>query len=185
MTPTLRLLEGPDARMARADLARIYAAAFAQPPYRKTEADVTANFARFDRQTTRPGFRAAIAHDAHGTPLAMAYGHTLSAATGWWSTLIDPVDEQTRHEDGARTFGLFELAVHPDHQRQHLATAVHATLIEDLPHERVILNARPEATAAIAAYTSWGYRPIGRNIPWTGATEHVILLLDLHPHPDR
>lgn len=181
MTPTVHLAQGEAARALRADLAHVYRAAFALPPYGKTERDLSANFARFDRQVTRPGFRAALARHDDGTPVAMAYGHTLSTHTGWWDTLTDPVDPDTRHEDGKRTFGLFELAVHPDHQRQGLATAVHTALITGLSHERVILNARPDAAPAIAAYTSWGYRPIGRNIPWTGATEHLVLLLDLHP----
>ncbi|GLY33460.1 GNAT family N-acetyltransferase [Kineosporia sp. NBRC 101731] len=174
---------GQEAGRLRSELTAVYQAAFRLPPYDKTEADVEANFARFDRQITRPGFRAVLTHADDGTPTGMAYGHTLSASTGWWKTMTDPVDEETTREDGARTFGLFELAVHPEHQRQGLATAIHHALINDLTHERVILNARPDATAAMSAYASWGYRKIGQNIPWDGAAPHVVLLLELPSGP--
>ncbi|MFF2656090.1 GNAT family N-acetyltransferase [Kitasatospora sp. NPDC058032] len=69
--------------------------------------------------------------------------------------MIDPGPEELTLEDGRRTFGLFELAVQPQWRRQGIATRVHRALVEGLDNARVMLNGRPEATAAQAAYRSW------------------------------
>ena len=42
-----------------------------------------------------------------------------------------------------------------------------------------MLNSRPEATAAQAAYLAWGYRCAGTAIPWEGAAQHHVLVLEL------
>ncbi|GGR07915.1 GNAT family N-acetyltransferase [Kitasatospora griseola] len=109
----------------------------------------------------------------------MAYGHPLAATTKWWDTLITAVPEDLRREDGQRTFGLFELAVRPAWRRRHIATRLHTALTVAVANERIMLNSRPEATAAQAAYRAWGYRYAGTNIPWNGAAPHHILVLDL------
>ncbi|MFJ3215847.1 hypothetical protein ACIPLC_08010 [Kitasatospora sp. NPDC086801] len=43
----------------------------------------------------------------------------------------------------------------------------------------MMLNSRPEATAAQAAYRAWGYWRVGAAVPWEGAAEHDVLLLEL------
>ncbi|WP_245204479.1 N-acetyltransferase [Kitasatospora sp. RG8] len=109
----------------------------------------------------------------------MAYGYPLPADTGWWDTLTDPISDDLRREDGKRTFGLFELAVRPRWRRQGIATRMHRVLVEGLDNGRVMLNARPEATAAQASYRAWGYRRVGSAVPWEGAARHDVMVLDL------
>jgi hypothetical protein len=104
--------DGAQAREVEATLRLIYGEAFAERPYRKTEADTDATFRRFHSQTEKPTFRAALAHSAT-EPAGMAYSYALSASTGWWATLTQPVPVDRRRENGNRTFGLIELAVRP------------------------------------------------------------------------
>lgn len=175
-------LYGSEAAAVEDELRLIYTEAFAEPPYDKTEQDADNNFRRFRSQVNKAGFRAVLARTADGEPAAMAYGYPLSANTGWWDTLIEPVPDAMRREDGRRTFGLFELAVRSRWRRAGVATALHRALLADAPEDRVLLNTRPEADAAQAAYRAWGYRQVGQGIPWRGAAVHDVMLLDLVAH---
>ncbi|MER7987235.1 GNAT family N-acetyltransferase [Streptomyces noursei] len=157
----------------------IYGEAFAEPPYDETADDVAA-FRRFPSQARKPAFRAALARGEDGEPVGMAYGHPLAADTGWWDELTEPVPEDVRREDGHRTFGLMELAVRGPWRGQGVARRLHATLLDGIQAERVLLNVHPGSEAAAAAYRAWGYRKVGEARPWgTGADLHDVLLLDL------
>ncbi|MER7584924.1 GNAT family N-acetyltransferase [Kitasatospora sp. NPDC097691] len=178
MTVAVEVLDGGQTADLEEQLKTVFAEAFAEPPYGEGPPDVERAFRRFRSQVRRRGFRAAVAFD--GKPaVGMAYGHPLAASTGWWDTLIGPVPEELRREDGNRTFGLFELAVRPAWRRRGVATELHRALVSGLENRRVMLNSRPEATAAQAAYREWGYRRVGAAIPWEGAAEHDVMLLDL------
>lgn len=170
-------LDGTQAAEAEDAIRLVYAEAFAEPPYEKTKADVDANFRRFRPQTKKPSFRAALARTDDGVPVGVAYGYALPADSGWWDIVEPPVGQEMRHEDGHRTFGLMELAVRAAWRRQGVAKQLHAALLADMPEERVILNARPDAEPAQAAYQSWGYRAVGQGHPWAGADIHRIMLL--------
>ncbi|WP_436786658.1 N-acetyltransferase family protein [Yinghuangia sp. YIM S10712] len=169
-------MDGTGTVGSEADLRLIYAEAFAEAPYLKSGDDVAANFRRFARQVRRPGFRAVVGYGDDGEPVGMAYGFPLGASTGWWDVVQPPVTEEMRREDGRRTFGLMELAVRAPWRRRGVGRHVHDLVVEGL-EERVILNARPDAEAAQAAYRSWGYRRVGRGNPWDGAVLHDILVL--------
>ncbi|MER8102372.1 GNAT family N-acetyltransferase [Kitasatospora sp. NPDC094016] len=74
------------------------------------------------------------------------------------------------------------VAVRPRWRRQGVATRMHRALIEGIDNARVMLNTRPEATAAQASYRAWGYTRVGSAIPWDGAARHDVMVLDLiHP----
>ncbi|MGW5116936.1 GNAT family N-acetyltransferase [Streptomyces noursei] len=177
------VVEGMDGSAAgRAEFAFrvIYGEAFAEPPYGETEDDVAAAFRRFPSQVRKPAFRAALARGEGGEPVGMAYGHLLAADTGWWDELTEPVPEEVRREDGRRTFGLMELAVRGPWRGQGVARRLHATLLDGIRAERVLLNVHPGSEAAAAAYRAWGYRKVGEARPWgTGADLHDVMLLDL------
>ncbi|WP_326846985.1 GNAT family N-acetyltransferase [Streptomyces kaniharaensis] len=178
MTVTIRLLDGEQTTRLEGQLKEVFAEAFAEPPYDEGPADVERAFRRFRSQVRRRGFRAAVAFDGDAV-VGMAYGYPLSANTRWWDTLTDPVPDDLKHEDGNRTFGLFELAVRPAWRRQGVATRMQRVLIGGLDNARVMLNSRPEATAAQASYRVWGYRRVGSAIPWDGAARHDVMILDL------
>ncbi|WP_436772540.1 N-acetyltransferase family protein [Yinghuangia sp. YIM S09857] len=168
-------LDGADAGQAEDAVRLVYSQVFAQPPYGKTADEVAANMRRFARQIKREGFRAAVAYDGD-EPVGIGYGYPLSSSTGWWDVVEPPVSDDVRRENGRRTFGLIELAVRPPWRGRGVVRHLH-DLVVDGPEERVILNTRPDADAAQAAYRSWGYERIGRGHPWDGAGLHDILLL--------
>ncbi|MEV7022133.1 GNAT family N-acetyltransferase [Kitasatospora sp. NPDC093558] len=178
MTVVVRVLDGAQTALLEEKLKTVFAEAFAEPPYGEGPPDVERAFRRFRSQVRRRGFRAAIAFESE-TVVGMAYGYPLAANTGWWDTLTEPAPEELRREDGKRTFGLFELAVRPAWRRRGVATELHRVLVDGLENQRMMLNSRPEATAAQAAYRAWGYRRVGAAIPWDGAAEHDVLVLEL------
>ncbi|MGY0464729.1 GNAT family N-acetyltransferase [Kitasatospora sp. cg17-2] len=183
MTMTVRLLGGEQTAQLEAQPKGVFAEAFVGPPYGEGPADTERAFRRFRSQVRRRGFRAAIAFDGEEV-VGMAYGYPLSANTGWWNTLTDAVPDELRHEDGHRTFGLFELAVRPGWRRLGAATNMHRVLVDGLDQARVMLNTRPEAVAAQAAYLSWGYRRVASAVPWEGAARHHVMVLDLASRSD-
>ncbi|MGW1148435.1 GNAT family N-acetyltransferase [Streptomyces sp. NPDC002454] len=178
---TVEPLDGAGAARAADAFTLVYAEAFAEPPYRKTAAEVWANAQRFGVQTRKATFRAALARAADGTPVGIAYGYPLGPRTGWWDRLTTPLPADLRREDGSRTFGLIELAVRAPWRRGGVAARLHRAVLDGAAEERVLLNARPEAGAAQAAYRSWGYRKVGEARPWDGAALHDVLVLRLGP----
>ncbi|WP_327707356.1 GNAT family N-acetyltransferase [Streptomyces decoyicus] len=172
-------MDGRAAAEAEDAFRLIYAEVFVQPPYNETERDVSATFRRFRSQTRKAAFLAALAHTEDGEPVGMAYGYPLTANTGWWDQLTEPVPEGMRREDGHRTFGLMELAVRGPWRGQGIARRLHETVLEGTDAERVLLNVHPDSKAASAAYRSWGYRKIGEARPWDDADLHDVMLLDL------
>lgn len=169
---------GEAAQLLRDDIEPVIAAAFAEPPYNEVRDAGSPALTRFDAQTRKPGF-ALVTAEVGGEAVGLAFGYTLPATTGWWRDVLEPVDAETAREDGARSFGLFELAVRPDWQRRGIATGLHRKLLEGRTEQRVVLNCRPDAKAAQTAYKRWGYRRVSSTIPWKGAPVYDILLLDL------
>lgn len=172
---TVQRLDGAAAAAAEGAFRLVYAEAFAEPPYDKGSEDVETNMRRFRSQTRKASFRAALAVDAD-VPVGIAYGYALSAATSWWDIVEPSVPDDVRREDGHRTFGLIELAVRSAWRRQGVAARLHAAIVDGMPEQRVLLNTRPDAEAAQAAYRSWGYRRIGTGRPWAGAVVHDVML---------
>ncbi|MEV0185562.1 GNAT family N-acetyltransferase [Streptomyces sp. NPDC050625] len=178
-TIAVERLDGSAAAQAEDAFRLVYAEAFAEPPYNETADDVTATFRRFRSQTRKPSFRAALARTEGGEPVGMAYGHLLSPTTRWWDQLTEPAPDEMRREDGHRTFGLMELAVHGPWRGQGIARRLHEALLVGVEAERVLLNVHTDSKAASAAYRAWGYRKVGEARPWEGADLHDVMLLDL------
>jgi ribosomal protein S18 acetylase RimI-like enzyme len=159
----------------------VIAAAFAQPPYSEARGGGSPALSRFAAQTRKPGYLLVTAGTTDEV-VGLAFGYTLPATTGWWRDVLESVSAEVSFEDGERSFGLFELAVHPDWQQQGVAAHLHKillTLITSRTEERVVLNCRPDAEAAQAAYASWGYRRVTATIPWEGAPVYDVLVLNL------
>jgi hypothetical protein len=99
VTAAVRILGGNQTACLEEQLRAVFAEAFAEPPYGDGPPDVERAFRRFRSQVRRPGFRAAVAFDGE-TAVGMAYGYPLAANSGWWDTLIEPVPDELRREDG-------------------------------------------------------------------------------------
>lgn len=179
MSIELRVIEDRDgAAGVREAVGVLLGAAFAEAPYNRAPGEVEAMLARFDRHARKPGFRLVLAL-ADRRPVALAYGYTLPANTGWWHGTLEPVPDEVAREDGSRSLAVFELAVDPDRRREHLGTAVHAALLAARREQRAVLNVRQDARPAQAAYAAWGYRRAASVIPWDGAPIYDVMVLDL------
>lgn len=136
---------------------------------------------RLDGYRRADGFELVIAY-ADDVPVGLAFGYTLARNAAWWSGLITPVDPKLIEETGARTFALNEIMVHPGHQRQGIAHALHTELMAHRSEERSTLLVRQDNTAAQTAYANWGYHSIGRLQPFPDAPVYDALVLSLQVH---
>jgi GNAT superfamily N-acetyltransferase len=160
------------------------------PLYEATHADQLDNpfysterfVERLHAYACRDGFALALARDEQGDPVGQAFGYPLPAGSRWWDGLITDVPDGFTTETGTRTFALTELMVHPDHQRQGIARALHDRLLTARPEQRATLLVRADNTAANTAYAHWGWRVAGQLRPFPDSPTYDALLLDLPPH---
>ncbi|MFB6615755.1 GNAT family N-acetyltransferase [Streptomyces sp. NPDC085524] len=158
------------------DIAPVYEAVFAEPPYLEGPRDLALFLETYQYEHKTPGFRLVLARTGEGELTGFAYGLPLGSTTGWWDSFLDatPAAEFTR-EDGQRTFVIKELAVLADQRGQGIGTQLHADLLDGLSAERATLTVRPEAPAA-AWYERHGYELVGHTRPWDGAPVYRTLV---------
>jgi ribosomal protein S18 acetylase RimI-like enzyme len=154
------LLDGAQATEQLAELAALHAEVYGDPPYlRGDEADAFPG--RFAVQCRQPGF--ALAQARHGGYLVgYAAGMPLRPSTSWWRELTTALPAEVTTERPGRTFALLDLAVRASWRRQGIGRTLHDLLLRDRPEERATLTVRPAATAAVAAFQSWGWRKVAR-----------------------
>jgi ribosomal protein S18 acetylase RimI-like enzyme len=157
----------------------LYAEIYAEGPYCEGPAGVAEFEQQWDSRTVQPGFRVVIAHAAVDEEIGFAFGHRLVTNTKWWGGMLDPVPEGTTQETPSRTFAVIEVAVRSAHRRHGIGNALHHELLVGREEQRVTLLCRPEATAARAAYTAWGYRDLGRLQPFPDAPIYIAMVRDL------
>ncbi|MCA1671523.1 MAG: GNAT family N-acetyltransferase [Actinobacteria bacterium] len=120
---------------------------------------------RIKRHATMSGFSAVVAY-ANERPMGFAYGITLPATTRWWATIQPPLTDPTfTHEDGRRTFALFEIIVKPEHQGQGIGQRIHDELLSKRSEQRITIATHHGNTHARNTYTRWGYHHIGTRQP--------------------
>ncbi|MEU3317113.1 GNAT family N-acetyltransferase [Streptomyces sp. NPDC006662] len=166
-----------EARHALDDLAPIYEAVFAEPPYLEGPRDVADFLQRYQHEHAVPGFRLVVARDDDGQAAGFAYGLPLSSTTGWWTGLLDaaPPPDFTR-EDGRRTFVVMELAVLAEHRGLGTGRALHTALLDGVTAERVTLTVRPDGPAA-TWYQHLGYTLVGHTRPSNGAPVYQSMVM--------
>jgi GNAT superfamily N-acetyltransferase len=109
----------------------------------------------------QPGF--VLAEARHGGYLvAYAAGLPLRPSTSWWKDLTTPLPADVTTEYPGRTFALAELLVRASWRRQGIGRALHDLILDGRPEERATVTVPPEAAAAQAAFTRWGWRRIAR-----------------------
>lgn len=120
---------------------------------------------RIERHATMSGFSAIVAYTKE-EPIGFAYGITLPDTTRWWATIQPPLTDPTfTHEDGHRTFALFEVIVKPAHQGQGVGQRIHDELLAKRSEQRVTIATHQGNTHARNTYTTWGYHHIGTRQP--------------------
>jgi GNAT superfamily N-acetyltransferase len=160
----------------------IYAEVFAEPPYGEGPAEVEDFVAYWQTVATQPGFRLVLVFVCHQL-IGFAFGVPMDVEADWWDGLLDPVTSDETSEYPGRTFVVRELAVRLPHRRRGIGHYLHQSLLAERPEERVTLLVRPEAEAAHAAYTAWGYRSLGRLRPDPEAPVYIAMIRNLPLKP--
>jgi len=142
-----------------AEVRAVYAAVYAEAPYRDGPAEVAEFAAEWPGLVAQPGFRLVLARAGTGEVVGLALGHLVQPASGWWAG-FDPAAAGAG--TAGRSFGIAELGVHPAWRRRGLASRLHEALLADRREPRVVLWVRADARAAAATYARWGYRLVGR-----------------------
>ncbi len=170
-----------DTARALDDIAPVYEAVFAEPPYLEGPRDLALFLETYQHEHEVPGFRLVLARTADGDLAGFAYGLPLSSGTSWWDSFLDatPAAEFTR-EDGRRTFVVKELAVLSDRRERGVGRELHQHLLHGVTADRATLTVRPEARAA-AWYERLGYALVGHTQPWESAPIYRTLHKPLRP----
>lgn len=120
---------------------------------------------RIERHATMSGFGAVVAY-TNEESIGFAYGITLATTTRWWATIQPPLtDPAFTHEDGHRTFALFEVIIKPEHQGQGIGRRIHDELLSNRSEQRITIATHHGNTHARNTYTKWGYQHIGTRQP--------------------
>lgn len=165
---TITVYDGTAPSDALDDAGGLYREVYAEPPYLEGEPDF-ADFAEsLPQRSKQASFRLVVARFG-GEPVGFAMGHQLPAPTRWWEGALTPLPADVTTEHRGRTFAVIELAVRKPHRRRGLGRRLHAHLTVDLAEERKTLLVRPDAEAARAAYSQWGYGKIGQVQPFSMA----------------
>jgi GNAT superfamily N-acetyltransferase len=171
---TFELLDGTAAAAREDEVLGLHAEVCADDP---------AGFAaRYRVQRRQPGF--VLAEARHGAFLVgYAFGTPLRPSTSWWRQLTTPLPEEVTAEHLGRTFALAELVVRAAWRRQGTGRSLHDLILAGRPEERATVTVTPAATAAQAAFRSWGWRRVARTRDaGPGSQVADILLTALH-HP--
>jgi GNAT superfamily N-acetyltransferase len=171
-------LDGARAARHGEELQALHTEVYADPPYLRDE-DPAGFARRFAVQCRQPGF--VLAEARHGGYLVgYAAGMPLRPSTSWWRGLTTPLPGEVTAEHPGRTFALVELLVRASWRRQGIGRRLYDLVLAGRPEERATLTVLPAAAPAQAAFSSWGWRKVGRvRAPEPGAPLSDVLVLPL------
>jgi ribosomal protein S18 acetylase RimI-like enzyme len=86
----------------------------------------------------------------------------LRPSTSWWRDLTSRLPQDVTAEHPGRTFALTDLLVRAPWRRQGIGRELHDLILAGRGEERATATVLPAATAAQAAFRSWGWRKVGR-----------------------
>ncbi len=149
---------GPEPAGARlGDWMEVWFAAFSGPPYHVRPSALPLIEATFLSHLGEPGFRLVFAEEG-GRVLGFAYGFFRRPGQPWVEEVAQALGPRARLLEGA--FGFVEIAVHPDHQRKGVGSALHDRLLRGVKAPRAVLTVH-ERAPALGFYLRRGWRPLG------------------------
>jgi hypothetical protein len=151
-------------------LIELYAAVYAEPPYREGPDDVAAFAARLPGEVRRPGFRLVVAFAADRL-VGVAYGWPV--ASGDWFGGV--VEEPAAGLRALVKFAVMEWQVLSAYRNGGVGRALISALLAGRPEPVAILAADPRA-AARAIYHRAGWRRCGAIAMPTGVIVDVLIL---------
>jgi ribosomal protein S18 acetylase RimI-like enzyme len=139
---------------------------------------------RFRVHCRQPGF-VLVAARSGGYLIGYAAGMPLRPSTSWWREVTTTLPEQVTAENPGRTFALVELLVRGSWRRQGTGRSLHDLILAGRPEERATVVVPPTATAAQAAFQSWGWQKIARARSPVGLPASDVLVTALPADRER
>jgi hypothetical protein len=151
-------------------LVELYAAVYAEPPYREGPDDVAAFAAQLPEEVRRPGFRL-IAAEAGDRLVGVAYGWPMPAGE-WFGGIVEEPPAEMR---ASVKFAVMEWQVLSAYRNGGVGRALISALLAGRPEPVAILAADPRA-AARAIYDRAGWRRCGAIAMPNGVIVDVLIL---------
>ena len=169
--PRLHALSRADftRKSTREDFKRVYAAAFAPPPYNRTARDAAWFEGQLIKHKGYAGFRGFVAQD-EGRVLGYAYGYASTRGHWWHDAVAEALGGGPEAVWLENAFEVVELAVEPAAQGRGLGGGLHDALLRGLPYRRALLSTIDTETAALALYEKRGWETLLRDFRFPGST---------------
>ena len=178
---TLVELSPAEAGEALSEIVRVYAAAFAPPPYSRGHRQVSNFKHALRRQLKQDGFRMIVAtHGPHSKIVGFAYGYTCGKGQ-WWHDQVAAAMPPARYQRWVKdAFEIAELAVLPALQSRGIGGRLHDHLLAERPHQTAVLSTLQEETRGLQLYRSRGWRTLLEHFSFSGVRRpYRIMGLDL------
>jgi GNAT superfamily N-acetyltransferase len=168
-------------------IARLYADAFAEPPYDEDPARSLIEFPQRIRRyaAEKPEFRLRTATE-DGDLVGFVLGTGIGPGD-WWrdrlnATLAAPHRARWLEQ---QQFGVAELVVKPSHRRSGLGRALMNDVLDGLPYNSALLACYPDAVAPQRLYTSLGWTVIDPCLRVSASHPTQIMGIRLRPRTSR
>ncbi len=164
-------LDGAGIAPVRDEILRVYADAFAAPPYNERPENLLDVAAALAQHTTRRGFRCYLAQEpADGRVVGFAYGYT-GGPGGWWHDTVAPSLGPALVERWLGDYFEFvDLAVEPAAQGHGIGGRLHDALLDGLPQRTAALSTAQEETVALHLYRRRGWLTLLENFYFPNRT---------------
>jgi GNAT superfamily N-acetyltransferase len=178
MSTRIEPLPPEAARAARAELERLYYAAFSPPPYAESLAEAEAFGTLVERDSRRPGFDAFAARDEAGALVGIVYGYDTPERApegAWWARLLGAVGPQAAREWVLGQFAFCWFAVHPAVQGQGTGTALYDAVMARVRTPRAWLVTHGDGSPARDMYDRRGWTELARaELGWVPGERAVL-----------
>ena len=163
-------------------IARVYRAAFSEPPYLEDESSGERFMTSFARDAGADGFRCSVVDDG-GEIVGFAYGYTGGPGSWWHDHVAAALDAAAVDRWLTHHLELVELAVLPARHEEGIGGAAHDALLGAAPQRTGALTVVP-GTVAESMYLRRGWEPIARGAIFGPDTEHIVMGIDLPAFTD-
>ncbi len=126
---------------------RVYAEAFAQPPYSDPDRGREVRSRMRDVHGKRKGFQAFAAVNDDGSVVGMIYGYHGSKGQWWHDTVARTLDAPAAERWLGDPYELVEVAVLPKMQGKGIGAALIECLLHDRPEATCVLSTRTDSIA--------------------------------------
>ncbi len=158
-------------------IVRVYAGAFAPPPYLRGEPETLSFADLFSRQRGREGFRCIVAREGFDGPLVgFVYGFTCLPGQWWHDQVALHMSEAQRARWLSDAFEVTELAVLPSHQGRGIGGQLHDRVLLGLPQRTAVLSTMQVETAAMGLYRKRGWQTLVTDFLFSGAVRFYVIL---------